>query len=440
MSRGFRRRLFAVVAAAAVLVAGLVVPSAPAAAAVLDPAFPSNWPRYTFHAGTAYPMVMDAAYEGGHGSAVWLWEYSGSAAQIWVWETADEGGGYYHPGYNRNLCLDFVGEHTGGQVQVRNCDGSASQRWFPEDNGSAIVIYTHSDHKYCIDIPSSNSTSGQQLQVWPCNGTAAQRWLTGRTFPTTWPRWSFHSAGRYDQVVDVSYSGGDGAPVQLWTTNRSDAQIWYEEVAGGYSYLHPAYDRGLCLARDSEGWGGRLTVRACRGTTSQRWQFRFAGNQVELRAYGPDLCVDVPSSDFSSGRQLQIWDCNGSAAQRWPVGQCNGADCMRRNPEAVDCGTAGTRTVSSFTTDEHPFFYSTYVELRWAFGCNAVYARIPGKLPQHEVQIRRYFNGSYEYFSGSDQGGTEWTPMFPVQSGYRYRACIKYIGRTEYVCDSKYWP
>jgi streptogrisin C len=29
------------------------------------------------------------------------------------------------------------------------------------------------------------------------------------------------------------------------------------------------------------------------------------------------LCIDVPNADFSDGVPLQMWGCNGSAAQKW---------------------------------------------------------------------------------------------------------------------------
>ncbi|MET7596863.1 ricin-type beta-trefoil lectin domain protein [Streptomyces sp. NPDC005481] len=41
------------------------------------------------------------------------------------------------------------------------------------------------------------------------------------------------------------------------------------------------------------------------------------GAPVTLRSHLSGRCVDVPGSDFSDGKQLVVWDCNGSDAQKW---------------------------------------------------------------------------------------------------------------------------
>ncbi|MBE1874139.1 RICIN domain-containing protein [Myceligenerans pegani] len=40
---------------------------------------------------------------------------------------------------------------------------------------------------------------------------------------------------------------------------------------------------------------------------------------VALTGAGSGRCLDVPGANFSDGVTLQIFDCNGSAAQRWTV-------------------------------------------------------------------------------------------------------------------------
>ncbi|MFD9224686.1 ricin-type beta-trefoil lectin domain protein [Streptomyces sp. NPDC060064] len=38
---------------------------------------------------------------------------------------------------------------------------------------------------------------------------------------------------------------------------------------------------------------------------------------VSLRSHLSGRCIDVPASDFSDGKQLFVWDCNNSPAQKW---------------------------------------------------------------------------------------------------------------------------
>lgn len=106
----------------------------------------------------------------------------------------------------------------------------------------------------------------------------------------------------------------------------------------------------------------------------------------------------------------------------------------------MDCDTAGTRTVRSFVTDEHPFFQSTYVDLRSAYGCAAVYTRVPGKQAQHGAQVRRYVNGTFmDYYSSDMIGNSAVSPMYSVEAGSQYGPCITYSGRSEFVCGAR-WP
>jgi streptogrisin C len=41
------------------------------------------------------------------------------------------------------------------------------------------------------------------------------------------------------------------------------------------------------------------------------------GDTREIVSNWNNRCIDVPFSNFSDGVQLQMWDCNGTAAQRW---------------------------------------------------------------------------------------------------------------------------
>lgn len=50
-------------------------------------------------------------------------------------------------------------------------------------------------------------------------------------------------------------------------------------------------------------------------------------------------CIDVPNSDFSDGKRLQLWTCNGSAAQRWAF-QSDGT--LRAGGKCMDVAGAST--------------------------------------------------------------------------------------------------
>ncbi|WP_329108896.1 ricin-type beta-trefoil lectin domain protein [Micromonospora sp. NBC_01699] len=172
-----RRRIAGVLLAGTLLVVSTLVGGVAPASAV-DPAFPSHWPKYRLLERATGNLYLDVSNSGPANAAVQLWFGNNSDAQLWIWETASEGGDYLHPGYNRNLCLDFDGERGWGvPMEVNNCNGSASQRWhFAPAWGGGHQLATHSDYVICVDVPGSNFSAGQRLQLWGCNGTGAQSW------------------------------------------------------------------------------------------------------------------------------------------------------------------------------------------------------------------------------------------------------------------------
>jgi hypothetical protein len=52
----------------------------------------------------------------------------------------------------------------------------------------------------------------------------------------------------------------------------------------------------------------------CNGTNAQRWTFGADGT---LRAFGK--CMDITWGGRSNGTRIQLWDCNGTGAQVWRV-------------------------------------------------------------------------------------------------------------------------
>lgn len=151
--------------------------------------------------------------------------------------------------------------------------------------------------------------------VVPTSAVAQPSTLTGE-------RWRFHA--QYNGLVmDAANAGGHGSAVQLWPANGTAAQVWVQENAReGGNYLHPSYDWGLCLDFDGErGWGVQIKVNRCDGSASQRWHyFSHPAGGYELATHTDRTFVlDIPGSDYSAGRQLQLWGPNGSAAQQWNI-------------------------------------------------------------------------------------------------------------------------
>ncbi|WP_369194333.1 ricin-type beta-trefoil lectin domain protein [Streptomyces djakartensis] len=74
--------------------------------------------------------------------------------------------------------------------------------------------------------------------------------------------------------------------------------------------------------------GTPVQLYDCNGTAAQQWDVAADGT---VRALGK--CLDVASGATADGSKVQLWDCNGSAAQQWTV--TSARDIV--NPQADKC-------------------------------------------------------------------------------------------------------
>ncbi|MEU3978840.1 glycoside hydrolase family 19 protein [Streptomyces sp. NPDC026672] len=87
---------------------------------------------------------------------------------------------------------------------------------------------------------------------------------------------------------------------------------------------------GKCIdvAGASSANGTAVQIYDCNGTTAQRWSNPGDGT---LRALGK--CLDIVDRSTADGAAVQLWDCSGSANQQWVVSGAN--DIV--NPAANKC-------------------------------------------------------------------------------------------------------
>jgi chitinase len=74
--------------------------------------------------------------------------------------------------------------------------------------------------------------------------------------------------------------------------------------------------------------GTAVQLYDCNGTAAQRWTVASNGS---LQALGK--CMDVTSGGTANGTKVQLWDCNGTGAQQWR----QGANNSLINPQSGRC-------------------------------------------------------------------------------------------------------
>jgi glucose/arabinose dehydrogenase/PKD repeat protein len=138
----------------------------------------------------------------------------------------------------------------------------------------------------------------------------------------------------------LTFSGGAGALFDM------DAFTFSKTAAGGQG---PIRGSGKCVdvAGSATADGTKIQLYTCNGTAAQSWTVSGA----TLRALGK--CLDISGGGTADGTLVQLWTCNGSGAQNWAAN----ADGTLRNPQSAKCltptgnGTAdGTQLVISTCT------------------------------------------------------------------------------------------
>jgi Ricin-type beta-trefoil lectin domain len=73
---------------------------------------------------------------------------------------------------------------------------------------------------------------------------------------------------------------------------------------------------GKCADDDHSGVGNSTAIQLwdCNGTNAQKWAVPGDGT---VQVMGK--CMDVTNSGTTNGVKVQLWDCNGTGAQQWQV-------------------------------------------------------------------------------------------------------------------------
>ncbi|MBM9509258.1 ricin-type beta-trefoil lectin domain protein [Actinacidiphila acididurans] len=175
----------------------------------------------------------------------------------------------------------------------------------------------------CLDVRGGTAADGTALQLWGCNHTGAQQFAL--------------QADNTLRVLGTCVTAGgtaDRTPVALGScTTGSAAQTWTHRSDG--SLLNPASGRCLDVPDGTTTPGAvQLQIYDCNGTAAQAWKLPPGP------LGGPGgLCADVVNADPASSTPVQLWGCNGTDAQRWSA---PGDSTLRTFGKCLDVMGGGT--------------------------------------------------------------------------------------------------
>lgn len=189
-----------------------------------------------------------------------------------------------------------------------NCGAST-----PPVTGNSGTALTGVASGRCIEAAGGGTANGTRAQIWDCNGSAAQQWhyVNGQ----------LRVYGNPTKCLDADAGtlSGNGTKVQVWDClGDSSNQQWTARSDGSIVSV----GSGRCLDATDGGTanGTLLQLYDCNGTGAQRWIGSPAPNQgPTIINAGSGRCLDVDGSNIAPGTAVQLWDCNSSAAQQMTV-------------------------------------------------------------------------------------------------------------------------
>jgi subtilisin family serine protease len=236
----------------------------------------------------------------------------------------------------RNVCsgkvLDVAGGGTanGTNVQQYSSNGTKAQQWIasPSSNGSGFWVLSNVNSGKVLDIKGNSVANGANLQTWTANRTSAQDFafescavsslLTG-----SGNSYVIHNVGNTARVVDIGgNSSSDGANIQLYDANGTDAQRFYLEYdakTGYYAICSKAHPgkvvdvKGAGVAN-----GSNVQQWSSNGTWAQRWSIKVnADGSCTVFCACNGRCFDLKGASVANRTNIWCWDSNGTTAQRW---------------------------------------------------------------------------------------------------------------------------
>lgn len=258
-------------------------------------------------------------------TAIQLYSGNGSKAQQFIF-TRQSDGSYEIVNVNSGKALDVrngVAENNAiAQQYSRN--NSQAQRWFIRDSGAGYYLQSALGN-WVLDLSGGNTANGAAIRLYTPNGTASQLFVVSSSDVNiaTGVSMIITSVANKKLVTDVtSASTANGARVQLYSSNNTNAQKYrFESIGNGtYKVVNINSGKMLDVAGGSTANGATLQQYTSNNTVAQQWTVRnYGSGKIALVSVNANKAVDIPGGNAVQQAQLQLYSPNGTVAQQWLV-------------------------------------------------------------------------------------------------------------------------
>lgn len=201
------------------------------------------------------------------------------------------------------------------------------------ENNGVYLIQSGAGNKQVFDVANGSNANGANVQTYESNMSAAQKWQFVYDFETGY--YTIHLYGT-DKVLDVAYGlAAEGSNVQIYTANGSDAQQWHIIKKGNTYIFVSKLDPNLVIDLAGAGIANGTNVQIWTSNGSNAQSFYLISTTIEdlgasetlVKGDGSyiivagnesgNMVVDIASASPSNGANVQLWENNGSSAQKF---------------------------------------------------------------------------------------------------------------------------
>lgn len=272
---------------------------------------------------------------GANGTNVQQYVLNHTNAQLWDF-VAHQDGGYFIKSCLGDYVLDISGGSVsnGGNAQVYSWNATNAQVW-----NLVKIAQTIDDGLYrlgsmlnggqVVDVTGGSLSDSAQTQLYGSNDTLAQYWTF--TYNKSTGYYTVRSAVS-GKVLDCRGGGvSNGTAVQQYAENGTTAQWWrvVMNADGSVSLVSAKSGLALDVARANSANGTKLQLYLANGTNAQKWTLsvptvfvRDGLYEIYSRVDGNRL-IDVSGGSKADDAKLQVWNRNGTLAQKWSVSVCD---------------------------------------------------------------------------------------------------------------------
>lgn len=277
-----------------------------------------------------------------------------SGANVQIWTRSDGDSQLIHITTNSNgsrmlrfamsqKCMDIQNGvyKNGTNVQQFSNHKSLAQDWVFTDtnetatiNGTTYSLFTiksYANQTFVLDAAGGTAKIGTNVQIYTSNASTAQKWILIPQNPIPTGMYIIRSALDTKAVLDVAGgSSANGANVQLYGANGSNAQIWLIAPYGSTgltNIINYGSGKYLNISNGTIKNNQNVNQYAKNGSDAQKWGIepegtsKFNGETVgtyRIHAYsGSNYVLDAAGGKTAPKTNIEIYQSNSSKAQEW---------------------------------------------------------------------------------------------------------------------------